>query len=210
MTDRTTPTLEARKLSCRRGRRRLFHELSFTLAAGEALHVAGPNGSGKTSLLRILAGLRNPDDGEVLWNGAAIRTQPDDFHAALCFLGHENGVKAELSPRENLRAAAALAGAGADAAEQALARMGLVQQADILCARLSAGQRQRVALARLLLRPVSLWLLDEPCASLDYASQRQVEGILSAHVRAGGMVVFTTHQSLSLDGLAVRRLELVA
>ncbi len=208
--DRVEHKLEAKGLSCRRGKRRLFRELSFSLAAGAALHIAGPNGSGKTSLLRILAGLLPEDDGEVLWNGVAIRAQIDDFHAALCFLGHQTGVKAELTPRENLRAAAALVGASTIAADQALLQMELAQQADNLCARLSAGQRQRVALARLLLRSAPLWLLDEPCASLDYASQRQVEGLLSAHVRGGGMVVFTTHQSISLEQVAVRRLELAA
>ncbi len=210
MTDNTSPRLEARNLTCWRGRRLLFRDLGFHLGAGEALHLAGPNGSGKTTLLRILAGLRRPDEGAVYWRGAALHDQAESFQSELRYLGHQTGVKTDLSPRENLRAAAALAGTAPAAAEQALAQIGLAGQGDMLCARLSAGQRQRVALARLLLGRTSLWLLDEPCASLDYATQRQIENLMSTHIRSGGMVVFTTHQSISLDGVAVRRLELAA
>ncbi len=207
---RVPPLLEVRQLSCRRGRRRLFCDLSFSLSAGEALHVAGPNGSGKTTLLRVLAGLRSPDEGAVLWNGQPASAQPEEFRGALRFVGHQTGVKAELTPRENLQAAAALCGAGGSDVDAALRQLGLGAQAERLCVRLSAGQRQRVALARLLLQRAPLWLLDEPCASLDYAAQREFESMLGAHVGDGGVAVFTTHQSISLEQTAVRRLELGA
>ena len=210
MPDPRVPLLEVRQLGCRRGRRRLFRDLSFSLSAGEALHIAGPNGSGKTTLLRMLAGLRSPDEGLVLWRGQPAQQQAAEFRAALRFIGHQPGVKAELTPQENLRAAAALSGSGAADPAEALRQLGLEPQAGRLCGRLSAGQRQRVALARLLLQPAPLWLLDEPCASLDYAAQRDFERMLGAHVRGGGAAIFTTHQSITLEQTAVRRLELAS
>lgn len=188
-------------LTCRRGRRQLFAGLSFAVTPGEAVEVAGANGSGKTSLLRIVAGLRSPETGTVQWQGAA---------PSLAYLAHEPGLKPDLTLRENLIFATRIAGQDASRVDAALQRVGLQSRTGLPVARLSAGQRQRAALARIWLSQARLWLLDEPCAHLDVAGRVQVESLLADHVRAGGMLLFTTHQALSLGDVPVRQIRLGA
>jgi heme exporter protein A len=193
-----------------RGDRRLFHDLDFALAAGELGYVAGPNGSGKTSLLRILCGLAWPAAGEVLWDGAAVRSQREEYNAQLLYLGHANAVKDELTPIENLRLGAALAGHKVDgpAARDALQRFGLARVLHLPARYLSQGQRRRVALARLLLEPAApLWIIDEPFNALDAAAVRDVEDVLAAQLARGGIVVITTHQETPILARAAARID---
>jgi heme exporter protein A len=204
--------LEIADLECARGGRTLFRGRSFSLRGGELLHVAGANGSGKTSLLRILCGLLPPERGEVRWQGTPIRRLREDYSKQLVFIGHAAALKDDLTAGENLRVACTLAGAAAsDAAiEGALKEFG-VEKASLV-KQLSQGQRRRAALARLALSAaVPLWLLDEPFAALDAAAARLAGELIATHIARGGMAVYTTHQEapieasarvLSLDGPA--------
>lgn len=194
--------LEASELECERGGRKLFGPLSFRLAGGELLRIAGPNGSGKTSLLRILCGLLAPTEGLVRWRGAPIRELREDYTRHLVYLGHAPAVKDELTPAENLGIACRIA--GVPVAGQALERaLSAFAVPDIPVRKLSQGQRRRAALARLLLsESTRLWLLDEPFAALDTGSVTYVEELIARHLGAGGSVVYTTHQSSTLDARA--------
>ncbi len=194
------PLLDVIDLSCSRGDRRLFAGLAFALRGGQVMHVAGPNGSGKTTLLRILCGLTLPESGEVRWQGDSIADLKEEYARELLYLGHLNGLKAELTPVENLAAWAALRGETLDEARilSALESMGLRFIDDLPVKVLSQGQKRRVALARLLLCSRPLWILDEPFVALDVKAVRVLEEAIEAHVAAGGMVVFTTHQPFSL------------
>lgn len=187
----------------------LFRRLSFSLSPGELLRVAGENGSGKTSLLKILCGLLDPDAGEVRWQGAPIRGLREEFGRQLAFVGHAPAVKDELSAAENLAIACALAGApaSAQAVREALERFGLPADG-VPVRRLSQGQRRRAALARLPLSPALLWLLDEPFAALDAAAARVTAELIARHVAAGGAVAYSTHQEADIPGAAQRVLEL--
>ena len=202
-----TLKLAARRVTIWRGARCLCRDLSFELHNGEALHVQGPNGAGKTSLIRVLSGLGRCDDGEVFWQGEPLRRLGAAYRAALAFLGHNNGVKLGLSPRENLLASGAMTGMPATAdLDRALAQVNLGKDADTACGALSMGQRRRTALARLLLTRVPLWFLDEPLASLDTAGVELLSGMLKAHLAAGGLAVFATHQPLELTPIKARTL----
>lgn len=192
--------LEIRQLACQRGDRLLFRRLDFSAAPGELVRVAGANGMGKTSLLRLVAGLTEPAAGEVRWRGERIAAAREAFHAALFYLGHGAAFNELLSPLENLRFAAAAAGLDADAAAcvAALDEIGLGRQRDLPCRVLSQGQRRRVALARLALsaaRP--LWLLDEPFTALDAKAVAALAGRIDAHCAAGGTVLLTSHQDVA-------------
>ena len=203
--------LEALSVGCVRGERRLFSGVGFTLAAGQLLRVSGANGSGKTSLLRILCGLLTPDQGEVRWNSGTIGPQREEYHRSLAYIGHLNGLKDELSALENLEVAASLAGipAGLEARSAALDAFGLSASADAAVRHLSQGQRRRVALARLALSAaVPLWILDEPFTALDAHAVGRLEGLIAGHVRSGGMVVLTTHMEVSIAAADVLRLDL--
>lgn len=204
-------TLEARQLECIRGNRLLFSDLSFTLGRGELLRVAGANGSGKTSLLRILCGLVAPSAGELRWQGRPIRAERDEYSRNLVYIGHLNALKGELSALENLQVAAALAGMPAEPGRMlaALDCFGVAHCAELPTMVLSQGQRRRAALARLALSPsVPLWILDEPFSALDVAAVVALERLLAAHLASGGMVVLTTHQEVGVVAQAVLRIDL--
>ncbi|MFO1418646.1 MAG: cytochrome c biogenesis heme-transporting ATPase CcmA [Methylotetracoccus sp.] len=192
------PELRAVDLECVRGDRVLFSRLHFDLAAGHILFVEGANGAGKTSLLRILAGLSPPADGEILWRGSAISRNRAAYCADMTYVGHGTGLKAELTPFENLRIWTRLAGVAAEdgAIRDALDRMGLAHSHDIQTRTLSAGQRQRTALTRLLLATARCWILDEPFTALDVTGIERVRELIDAHTRRGGMAVMTSHQAL--------------
>jgi heme exporter protein A len=188
--------LEASDLECERGGRTLFRGLWFSLKAGEALRVAGRNGSGKTSLLRILCGLLSPTGGKVLWRGEEVSSLREEYSQYLVYLGHAATVKDELTPAENLSIACRLAGDATtdDGIHSALDRFGLSDK-DVPIKRLSQGQRRRAALARLGLsvkRP--LWLLDEPFSALDREGIAILNALIQEHAATGGAMVFTTHQ----------------
>ena len=202
--------LEADNLECVRGERRLFAGLTFRLEAGELLHVQGRNGSGKTSLLRMLIGLLPPESGEIRWQGEAIRTLADDFRGELCYLGHLNAIKEELTPLENMRSSADLAQEplAEEAALDALQLVGLRGREDLACRYLSQGQKRRAALARLVNEKRALWILDEPYVALDPAAVELVAGLIGAHLQRGGLAVLTTHQAVAVPAGAIRELHL--
>lgn len=197
--------LNARGLACRRGDRLVFDALDFALDAGGLLRLAGPNGSGKSSLLRVVAGLLPAAAGVLEWAGAPIAAS-EDYRRSLRLLGHQDAVKPVLSVRENLAAAAGLLGIERPALADALERLGLVELAELPVRFLSAGQRRRVALARLALGPARLWLLDEPTTNLDIAGVAAFWALLDAHRRAGGMALVAMHEPLALEPSATLQL----
>jgi heme exporter protein A len=194
--------LEARGLAVRRGFRLLFEGLDVDLAAGDILQLTGANGTGKSTLMRLLAGFTQPDAGSVRWLGLGAE---DDAATLLHYHGHREGLREALTPAENLAFAAGLLGGEAARIPLALERLGVGALADLPVQVLSAGQRRRVALARLLVAPRPVWLLDEPLAALDVAGQALVSALLDEHRQAGGMAIVATHQPL---GIEVRNLEL--
>jgi heme exporter protein A len=198
-------------LSGSRGERKLFSDVSVTVNPGTLLAVVGENGSGKTSFLRILCGLLSPDKGSILWQGKDIRQLKELYSGQLTYIGHLNGIKDELTPVENLKVSAYLAGdeSSGEIVQQALEAVGLGRAAHRLPTRvLSQGQKRRVALARLWLSTRPLWLLDEPFASLDTAATSYLTQRLQAHLSSGGMVVVATHQEIALPADSVQHLRL--
>ncbi|MBK7059894.1 MAG: cytochrome c biogenesis heme-transporting ATPase CcmA [Rubrivivax sp.] len=203
--------LETQDLACVRGDRRLFRGLDFSLAAGQLLRVEGANGAGKTSLLRLLAGLALPAAGEVRWAGQPIRRQREAYAQALLYLGHLGGLKEELTAAENLAIEADLAGtSGVDGARiaDALAGWGLARQARLPLRVLSAGQRRRAALARLQLTPARLWILDEPFNALDVDAVAQLGRLIETHLAGGGLAVVTSHMDLPIAPAQLQSLRL--
>lgn len=205
--------LEAVELECVRGARRLFRGLSFVAEPASLLWVVGANGTGKTSLLRILSTLLPPDAGEVRWRGANARAMREAFHADLLYLGHAAAVKDDLTALENLVFALRQHGIAAAPREvvSALEEFGLAAHIDAPLRALSQGQKRRVALARLALGgSKALWVLDEPFNALDAAAVQLVRAHLAAQLTRGGVVVLTSHQDVDLAGLRMQRLALDA
>ena len=211
--DHPRSTLQASGLECLRGERRLFGGLAFELANGGLLQVSGPNGSGKTSLLRMVCGLLAPAAGSIAWNAKPIRALGEDYNADLTFIGHLNAAKDELNARENLGLAARLAGLPSDPAKVAAAlhTFGLAGFDQLPCKVLSQGQKRRLALARLKLSGErALWVLDEPFAALDAAGIEVIRAVLEDHLARGGLALLTTHQAVVIAAPSMRTIALGA
>jgi heme exporter protein A len=204
--------LEATNLECLRGERRLFRDISFSLMPGGFLQLTGPNGSGKTSLLRIICGLMAAEKGEIRWQGANIHSLGEEYCTAITYLGHKNAVKEELTSLENLCISSGLSGfdLSREQARQALDRVGLTGRENLPARMLSEGQRRRSALARLITCDTPLWLLDEVLASLDTAAVDLVKTLIEGHLSKGGMAIFATHHELNLFAGSFQRLELAS
>lgn len=202
--------LEVRELECVRGDHRLFAGLNFTLQAGELLHLRGSNGSGKTSLLRTLCGLMAPASGEVLWQGENIHKLREEYYRVLTYLGHMGAIKGDLSAWENLSVSCQMTGleVAQDRIINALTLMGLGQRAELPTRVLSAGQKRRVALARLLVSDAAIWVLDEPFTALDVKAVDLLKRLIGEHLQAQGMVILTTHQDVDLDPAQMKEINL--
>jgi heme exporter protein A len=204
----TKPTymLKGAALSCIRDDRVLFEGLAFELVSGQVLLLEGKNGSGKTSLLRILCGFREPDAGQVFWCGDAINDS--QYYADMAYVGHLDGVKKELTVLENLKVSLALGRAGQYSIQQALTKVHLADYDDVLVQALSAGQKRRLSLARLLITHNIVWILDEPFTSLDKQGIALIETLMSEHCANGGMIVLTSHHDIDLHSVDVQRINL--
>ena len=202
--------LDVINLTCVRGTRRLFRDLNFSAREGQLIELRGPNGSGKTSLLRILCGLATPAAGEVRWNGKGIRSLAEEYFSAVVYLGHQNAVKDELSALENLRISSAVSGRRLDKneAQQILSRVGLSEQQDLPARVLSAGQRRRLGMTRLLTSPARLWILDEVLTSLDSSAMNLSREFIGNHLQQNGIAIVATHQDLNIGAARGRRLQL--
>jgi heme exporter protein A len=206
------PLLQVNELFCERDDRVLIRDLSFSLQPGEVLQIEGPNGSGKTTLIRILCGLSADFSGELRWLGQPRQHNQDLFRQQHLYFGHATGIKTALSPRENLRWILQLKGVEQAAAalnqaiDSALAKVGLTSYEDVPVYALSAGQKRRVALARLHLEPARLWVLDEPFTAIDRKGVTELETLIQQYAGNGGAVLLTTHHALTLERL--RKLQL--
>ena len=204
----TTDGLSVDKVHVWRGDRHVLQGVSTQVRPGELLHVSGPNGTGKTTLLRVVSGLLRPEQGSVTWGGQSIVSHRTDYQAALAYAAHEPALKGDLTALENLRFSVGLKRRSSAAELRgALERTGVTACADLPARVLSAGQRRRVSLARVIAMQASVWLLDEPYANLDAAGSELVSGLLQAHVAAGGLALVVAHRELTL-ACKVRRLEL--
>ena len=191
--------LEARGLYCVRDDRVLFERLDLRVEGGQVMQVQGSNGSGKTTLLRILCGLNQDYEGEILWQGQPREQNLPGFHTGIFYLGHAPAIKKVLTPMENLRWFCASQGQGGDREIlAALDQFGLRGYDEVPCFMMSAGQQRRVSLARLMLTPARLWVLDEPFTALDLKGVGELELFLASHVEAGGAVLLTTHHQLRM------------
>ena len=197
--------LEARAIACSRGERELFVNLNMQVLSGECLHVRGENGVGKTSLLRLLAGLSLPETGDILWDEKLIQEDIKNYHRALFFMGHRDALKDDLTALENLQMYAAIDGIQSDgeAALSALWQSGLRGRENLPVSCLSAGQKKRVLIARMITRDAQVWILDEPFNALDTQSVQDLQRLIIDHLARNGLAILTSHQSLSIPGLKV-------
>ena len=201
--------LEGRALECVKGDEILWHNVNFQVNCGQALQLIGANGAGKTSLLKIIAGLNVPESGELRWQGALLPTVIDEYHSVLRYIGHQPGFSHALTVLQNLRFhAALLAAPNTTDLIGVLDGMDLSAQAHTPCAFLSQGQKQRLALCRLLLAESQVWLLDEPANALDRSATMQLQSHLDRHLKNRGIVVFTSHQPLQIEANALLTLDL--
>lgn len=202
--------LEAKHLTAIRDDRVLFDGLSFNIQAGELVQIEGRNGTGKTTLLRIITGLGGRDDGQIFWKGNDIEQDRESFHQNLLFLGHQTGVKRELTALENLHFYQVVHSlpSGENELCHALAQVGLAGYEDVPVAQMSAGQQRRVALARLWLSSQPLWILDEPLTAIDKQGVKVLEQLFLHHATDGGIVILTTHQDMFADNPKLRKIRL--
>ncbi len=201
-------TFSARNVAVFRGERCLISDLTLEVVAGDIVHLVGPNGCGKTSLMRVLAGLGTPERGEVLWQGEPLASVRSACYQNIAWLGHQAGLKGDLTLLENLNFDNALRRrASVSRLERVLESLGLASRRDVFARGLSAGQRRRLALARVLLSDAVLWLLDEPFTNLDTEGQAFVRQMMSEHAAAGGAMIFAAHHDVEIPGASVRRLE---
>lgn len=201
--------LRARALCCVRNDQVLFRGLDLELCDGEILQVDGANGSGKTSLLRILCGLSLAEEGEVSWCGRDINSSRADYYRDLVYIAHTNAVKSDLTLLENMEINSALCGKRGELShEEVLVKLALIDYADLPAGKLSSGQKRRLALTRLLTARARLWVLDEPLNSLDEASKSLITGLIGEHVDSGGSVVMTSHETVDLQSRKIRTLNL--
>lgn len=198
--------LKAINLSYTYDQKPLFSGLGFELSEGEALQVVGENGHGKTTLLRILAGLLSPSVGQIFWEGHCIQAFPEVYRTDLIYLGHLLALKPYLTAQENLILSVRLRGYEIEEKQvlQVLNQVGLEKQFDQMAYQLSAGQRQRLALARLLAAPSRLWILDEPFSVLSHQGQQLIGGLIEQYLQSGGRVIFTSHHPVHLGQVSVR------
>ena len=206
------PTLTFDNISCSKGGRPLFRGIHCSLRSGHWLHVAGANGTGKTSLLRMLCGLAPIESGDILWNGHPISAQRTAFQQDLCYQGHLNGLQESMTVLENLAFASALRGHTATAAQmsETLARFGVTGRGHQLVRHLSQGQKRRVALSRLALTPARLWVLDEPFVAMDDAGIHMLADLIAHHLDQGGLALLTSHQAVDIGSAPMQTLELRA
>ena len=203
-----TVLLKIDNLSCIRDDRVLFEHLNLSLVSGQMLLVEGRNGSGKTSLLRILTGLKMADEGEIFWHGTLISDQNSNYHERVTYVGHHDGVKRELTCLENLRLVQAMGNPSEIDLDDALEQVNLFRYGDTPVGNLSAGQSRRLALARLIVSEADLWILDEPYTSLDKVSMALFQSLFEAHLKQGGIIVMTSHHDIDMPSADVQRLDL--
>lgn len=201
--------VSARDIQVWRGDRKVLDGVSVDAAIGDCVHVSGPNGSGKTTLLRVIAGFLAPEQGTVTWRGRPIGLERDAYCASFSYLGHSDGLKSEFSARENLAFDVGMRRRlQASEIEQALARVGLAASRDRTAAVLSAGQRRRLAMARVMLATVPLWILDEPFTNLDNAGVRLISAVIAEHLDAGGAALIAAHQTPAIPNHVPRCVDL--
>ena len=202
-----TGDLTVKNLSCWRNEQALFSGLSLSLSPKSILFLQGENGSGKTSLLRILCGFRLADEGEITWGEKPVSSVPEYFEN-ISYVGHKNGIKDELTVEENLNLMRSMATASNIKTEDVLKQIGLFKRSDVLARQLSAGQKRKLALARLMMTENSFWVLDEPFTSLDTATVKFFEQLIKQHIMRGGMLILTSHHEINLSGLSVNHFNL--
>ncbi|MFW8651015.1 cytochrome c biogenesis heme-transporting ATPase CcmA [Vibrio diabolicus] len=202
--------LEVSNLTAIRDERVLFENLQFEIKPGELVQIEGRNGTGKTTLLRIVTGLGDREEGIIKWKGEEVEKSRDVFHQDLLFLGHQTGVKRELTALENLRFYQSIQNNRSSDEEifTALTQVGLAGREDVPVAQLSAGQQRRVALARLWISKQILWILDEPLTAIDKQGVKVLESLFASHADNGGIVVLTTHQDMFSDSPKLRKIKL--
>ncbi|MCS0310175.1 cytochrome c biogenesis heme-transporting ATPase CcmA [Vibrio diabolicus] len=202
--------LEVSNLTAIRDERVLFENLQFEIKPGELVQIEGRNGTGKTTLLRIVTGLGDREEGIIKWKGEEVEKSRDVFHQDLLFLGHQTGVKRELTALENLRFYQSIQNNRSSDEEifTALTQVGLAGREDVPVAQLSAGQQRRVALARLWLSKQILWILDEPLTAIDKQGVKVLESLFASHADNGGIVVLTTHQDMFSESPKLRKIKL--